>query len=359
MIRLLIVMLCWLLVASVHAEERLDYPARSDGGEATALVVHGALDPIHVRPLLEAFHRRHPGIALTYRNLGTLTLHRRFLEHPEEADVLLSSAMPWHYRLANDGHARPLDTATADAWPARARWRRELFAFTFEPVVMVVRRELVERYGRPESHADLLALLERHADALRGRVVTYDPARSGAGYTYAIAESRLSPRYWDLVAALGEADAALADTTGEMLSGLSEGRYWVGYNLLGSYARAVVEADPALAMVIPDDYALVTRRLALMPRGAPHPETARRFLDFLIGEAGQRVIAERTALGALHPALTGPGTANALRESHGEALRPLSLGPGLLATLDDLKRQALLARWRREFARGSEGLPPP
>lgn len=341
--------------AAAFASGTLHYPARDgEASPADALIVHGALDPPYVRPLLEAFHARHPDIALTYRNLDTLTLYRRFLSRPGEADLLMSSAMPWQYRLANDGHARPLDSAAAEAWPGWARWRRELFAFTFEPVVMVMRRELIERFGRPDSHADLLSLLERHGDALRGRVVTYDPERSGAGYSYAIEEARRSPRYWDLVAAFGEAEAALAATTGEMLEGLAEGEYWLGYNLLGSYAQGAVASNPALSMVIPDDYALVTRRLAMIPREAPHPSHARRFLDFLIGEAGQRLIATRTPLGAVHPDLDGPGTAAAMRAAHGEALRPIALGPGLLATLDDLKRQALLARWRREYSRGEE-----
>ncbi|WP_069384265.1 ABC transporter substrate-binding protein [Halomonas caseinilytica] len=329
--------------------EAVHYPA--DTERPAQLVVHGALDVSHIRPLLEDFHRRHPHIDLTYRNLDTLPLYRRFLASPDKADILISSAMPWQYRLANDGHARPLDTPGAQDWPAWARWRHELFAFTFEPIVMVVRRELVERYGRPDSHTELLATLRDHRDELSGRVVTYDPQRSGAGYTYAIEESRLSPRYWDLVTALGDVDTSLVDTTGEMLEGLSEGRYWIGYNLLGSYARRVVNADPDLEMVVPDDYTLVIQRLAFMADQAPHPSSAVRFLDYLISEAGQGVIAEQTSLGAVHPALSGPGTADAWRAEHGNALRPLTLSPGLLATLDDLKRQALLTRWRREFGR--------
>ncbi|WP_240724575.1 ABC transporter substrate-binding protein [Halomonas borealis] len=350
---IMLIALLWLATASAtQAAERLHFPATGPVDGATdTLVVHGALDPSYARPLLEAFHAEHPSIGLTYRNLDTLGLHRRFLETPDEVDVLISSAMPWQYWLANGGHARPLSSPQAMAWPAWARWRHELFAFTFEPIVMVVRRELIDRFGRPESHAELLELLEGHGEALHGRVVTYDPERSGAGYAYAIQESRLTPRYWDLVTAFGATQTALAATTGEMLAGLKDGRYWLGYNLLGSYARAVADADPALEVVVPDDYALITQRLALIPRQAPHPENARRFMNFLLGDAGQRVIAEATPLGAVHPSLGGPGTAHALRESHGEALRPVSLGPGLLATLDELKRQALLERWKREFTR--------
>jgi len=339
--------------APVWAEETLRFPGNATPSQPLErLTVHGALDIPQVRPLLEDFHQRFPFISLTYRNLTTLELNRRFLAaQTPSADVLISSAMPWQYRLANDGHAQPLTGARADAWPGWARWRHELFAVTFEPIVMVYRRELSERFGAPQSHAELLDLLEQHGEALRGRVVTYDPAKSGAGYSYAVEEARLSPRYWELVAALGATEAVLEETTGAMLKGLKEGKYWLGYNLLGSYAQNVVASDPALEMVIPKDYALVTQRLALIPQRARHPVTAQRFLDYLISEHGQRVIAERTALGAVHPALKGPGTANALKARLGNALRPIRLSPALLATLDDLKRRALLARWKREFRR--------
>ncbi|WP_372610949.1 hypothetical protein [Halomonas sp.] len=43
-----------------------------------------------------------------------------------------------------------------------------------------------------------------------------------------------------------------------------------------------------------------------------------------------------------------------MRRELGEGLRPIALGPSLLATLDDLKRQALLNRWQREYAQSSE-----
>ncbi|MBS9404205.1 ABC transporter substrate-binding protein [Halomonas sp. TRM85114] len=339
------------------ADESLHYPADPSAGPPHTLVINAALDLPQAEPVLQAFHRLHPEVELTYHNFTTLDLHQHFLDAPDAADVMISSAMPWQYQLANDGHAREQLSANALDWPAWARWRHELFAFTFEPIVMVVRRELDERYGALQGHADLLALLERHSRELSGRVVTYDPARSGAGYTYAIEESRLSPRYWELVAALGQTRAKLVDTTGEMLDGLVEGRYLVGYNLLGSYAREVVAANPELRLVVPDDYTLVIRRLAFVPQHAPHPETAGRFLDFLISETGQRILAEQTALGAIHPVLNGPGTAEALRQELGDALRPIDLGPGLLATLDDLKRQTLLMRWKREFSRYNALMP--
>ncbi|SHF05317.1 iron(III) transport system substrate-binding protein [Modicisalibacter ilicicola DSM 19980] len=359
----LLAALLWLasvLLSTTSKAETLHYPLLPVRSDAPRLLIHGALDPPLIAPVLEDFHRRHPHIDLSYRNLTTLEIHRAFLSDGGETppDVVMSSAMPWQYQLANHGYAQPLESQEAREWPAWAHWRHELFGITFEPVVIVYRKELAKRFGAVNDHGELLRLLERERDELRGRVVTYDPARSGAGYTYAVEEARLSPRYWALVAALGGVEADLVGTTGEMLDGLAKGRYLIGYNLLGSYAQAFSREHPELEVVVPDDYALVMQRLVFLSRSAGNPAPGQRFLDYLLSEAGQRVIGEHTPLGTVHPALEGPGSAQALRERLGEALRPIRLGPGLLATLDRLKREALLARWELEFRRGATSPRP-
>ncbi|MGC3874295.1 ABC transporter substrate-binding protein [Halomonas sp. GXIMD04776] len=357
------VVLLWVglwLLSGVSEAQILHYPAQPERTDAPRLLIHGALDPPLIAPVLEDFHRRQPHIDLTYRNLTTLEIHRAFLadEGEKNADVVMSSAMPWQYQLANHGYARALDDKAAREWPRWARWRRELFGITFEPVVIVYRRELVEHFGKVANHGDLLRLLEDERDALRGRVVTYDPAQSGAGYTYAVEEARLSPRYWELVTALGGVRADLVGTTGEMLKGLASGRYLIGYNLLGSYAQDFTRTHPELEIVVPNDYALIMQRLVFLSRSANNPAAGQRFIGYLLSETGQGVIGQNTPLGTVHPAFEGPGSAVALRERLGEALRPIRLGPGLLATLDHLKREALLDRWEREFQRAKVGRDP-
>lgn len=359
-------MLCVPLLGAALAQAappepvHLHYPAQTSLESPESLIIHGALDIPMMTPILEDFHHRHPGIDLTYRNLTTLAVNRTFLADTDnpDADVVMSSAMPWQYQLANQGYAQPLDSPESHNWPEWARWRQELFGVTFEPIVFVYHRDFAEQFTEIANHAQLLRLLEQETDALRGRVVTYDPARSGAGYTYAIEEARLSPRYWELVSALGKADARLVGTTQEMLEGLAEGRYLFGYNLLGSYAAEFVRHHPKLTLVVPDDYALAIQRLAFIPRTANNPHTAQRYLTYLLSEAGQRTISEQTPLGAVHPSLEGPGSAVALRAQLGDALRPIRLGPGLLATLDDLKRENLLSRWKQVFQQAGASYVP-
>ncbi|MYL24930.1 extracellular solute-binding protein [Halomonas alkaliantarctica] len=344
-----------LLIAALPARaETLLFPAVEEAERQRELTIHAALDLPQARPLLEDFHRRYPDITLTYRNLSTLALNRSFLHDPSAADVIISSAMPWQFSLVNDGHARALGQAAVESWPEWARWRDELVAFTFEPIVMVYHRDLAEIASPPRNHAELVELLDRHQTALKGRVATYDPVRSGAGYSYAIEEAQLSPRYWDLVVSLGGVNAALHETSSEMLNGVASGRFLLGYNVLGSYAKALVDEDPNLEMVIPDDYALVIQRSVFIPEQAPHPVAAGQFVNYLMSQEGQEVLARQTTLGAIHPQVSGEGSGRALRETFDEAIRPIGLSPRLLTALDALKRRAFLARWQREFERGQE-----
>lgn len=342
--------LAWSHAAGADGAQTLHLPAADPMSPSRSLAIHAALDMPQATPLIKAFHRRYPQIDVRYRNMSTLELYQGFLRDPQGVDVVISSAMPWQFSLANDGHARALAPKTLDHWPEWAQWRRELVAFTFEPVVMVYHRKLTDVAEPPTNHARLLSLLQEHQDRLRGRVATYDPAESGAGYSYAMEDARLSPRYRELVAALGGVKANLETTTSRMLEGLASGRYWLGYNLLGSYARAFVDRHPQLEYVIPDDYALVVQRLAFIADEAPHPQAAERFMRFLVSRRGQQVIDRDTTLGAVHPAVVDRSAQQ--RASSHSALRPMELDPQLLAALDRLKRRALLSRWQRAFQQG-------
>src|SRR5699024_6901878 len=95
----------------------------------------------------------------------------------------------------------------------------------------------------PYTHADLHKLLVNQPE-LKGRVTTYSPFGSGVGYTLFQQDARYSPRFWELVAAMGAAEVSLEENTRNMLEGLSAGRYWLGYNLLGSYAMVWAQNHP-------------------------------------------------------------------------------------------------------------------
>lgn len=316
----------------------------------TPVVIEAALDRQVIAPLLEAFERAHPDIALEYHDRSTLEVDRRAREVRPAPDVVISSAMPWQLARVNEGFAQPLDSAEARDWPAWAKWRNEVFGFTFEPVVTVYRLDLARHMMPPISHAMLHTILTEHPSLLRGRVTTYSPSRSGVGYTLFQQDARYSPRFWDLVAAMGAAEVSLEDNTQAMLDGLTEGKYWVGYNLLGSYAMHWAQTHPEVIVQVPQDYALVMMRMAFVHRDAPHPAAAKTFVSFLLGGEGQRILAGSTPLFSVLPEVIGPYTAQRLRDQVGERLYPIPINATLLAFVDPLRREAFMARWNREIS---------
>ena len=61
-------------------------------------------------------------------------------------------------------------------------------------------------------------------------------------------------------------------------------------------------------------------------------------------------LAEASGLYAIRRDIKGAHSAAALEQRLGRALRPITLGPGLLAHLDHSKHAAILRRWQQAIA---------
>lgn len=318
---------------------------------AAPLVVEAALGRQVVTPLLAAFEQAHPDIDLIYHDRTTLEVNALIERADPAPDVVISAAMPWQMNRVNQGHAQRLDSVQASQWPEWAKWRDEVFGFTFEPVVMAYRLDLARHMLPPKTHADLYHLLRTQRDKLQGKVATYSPSQSGVGYTLFQQDARYTDRFWDLVAAMGDTHSSLEPDTRSMLEGLTDGRYWLSYNLLGSYAMVWAQQHPEVIVQVPQDYALVVMRTGFIHRDAPHPRAAAVFMNFLLSRDGQRVLAGETPLFSVRPDVIGPYTAQRLRDQVGDRLYPITLNASLLAFVDPQRRAAFMARWQREFNR--------
>ena len=319
-------------------------------GEPT-VVIYSSTDQDVFTHVIEGFQRTHAGMAVVYFDLNTLDIHERILEEARtgmgRGDLVLSSAIDLQIKLVNDGLASPYRSPVTERLPPWALWRDEAFGFTFEPVVIVYNKDRVPAGDVPRTRYDLARLLGNRAETYFGKVATYDPERSGAGFLFVTQDARESEIIWALARSLGANGVKLYNNTGAILDRIATGQFLIGYNVLGSYALARARKNPAIGIVFPEDYALVMSRIALIPKSAPHPDMARKFLNYLLSENGQRIIAERSNLYAIHPDVGGEVTAAALRAKVGDALRPIRVGPGLLVYLDRAKRQIFLKRWRR------------
>jgi len=305
-----------------------------------------------VQPLIDDFERRHPGLQVDYVDLGSMALYERFVQQrndsAQRADVLWSSAMDLQIKLVNDGYALRYESPHAPQLPKWAVWKHEAYGVTYEPVGVVVHRQLLAADEMPHTRVALASLLQASTPRWRGRTATYDIARAGLGFLIAAHDAMASPRYWELVRALGRCETSLHADTQSMLERVAAGDALLAYNALGSYAEVFARIHPEIGVVYLDDYTLVVSRVAFISRTAPNPQGARLWLDYLLSEPGQRLL---TVAGGLQAVRTDAGQAHsaAALGPRGNAFRPIALGPGLLAHLDRSKHDALLKRWRREF----------
>ncbi len=322
-------------------------------GDPVNLKVYSTTDIDIVRPLIAAFQDLYPHIAVDYHDIQSIDLYDRVIresdEHKKTADLVFSSAMDLQMKLANDGYAEPYQSDTTSAIPAWAKWRNEAFGVTFEPAVIVYNKSYFKGRKIPNTRAELETLLNQDNSDLFGRIATYDVQRSGFGLLVLARDLEHYPSIWNLVRAFGRNGVKLYTSTAAILDRVSQGKFVLGYNVLGSYARARAVRDPAIDIVLPDDYTVVLSRIALIPRYAETKAVGKLFLDYLLSKDGQRVLAEEAGLNAIHPQVEGPNTANALRLNKGRSLRPIKVGPGLLVYLDQVKRAKLLKRWEQSL----------
>ncbi|WP_196216768.1 ABC transporter substrate-binding protein [Paracoccus shanxieyensis] len=336
------------LFFSQAAAQPTIFPApRGDGRE---LVIYSSLDDHLAQPLIAAFQASHPDVRVAYENLLTGELHDRIVAETAAgtgtADFAFSSAMDLQVKLANDGYARPVVTPDTPGWPDWANWRDTAYALTFEPAVFAYHKPSFAGQTPPATRADLIRWMAEHPDQARGRIGTYDVARSGVGYLFLARDQELYPGIWSVAAAMGRADVQQFSTTSDLLARIADGRLALGYNLLGSYVAEWARRDPDVGMILPQDFTVVVSRVAVVPTAARDAQLGGAFLAFLMSPPGQELLSRTLRLSAVSLEVAGQDTpAGGMQDLAGLRLKPVPVSPGLLAYLDQATRSRLLARW--------------
>ncbi|MBV2147723.1 ABC transporter substrate-binding protein [Sphingobium sp. AS12] len=346
-----------MLAIPVSAQQRpTGYPRSYDQLIADAraerqVIIYANADRAEMAPVILAFQRRYPGVFVKYADLGSTEISRRFVAETRgrkpSADLVWSSAMDLQGKLINDGFAQSYASPEKPALPASAVWKNMGFGVTAEPIGYVYNRQAIPDKRAPRTHAALEALLRRDRRALTGKVTTFDPARSNVGYLYLTEDFATTRDTRSLVEAMAATRPVLATATEPMLRAVAEGRQVIAYNVIGSYALERARRDPRIGVVFPQDYTIVTSRIAFIAREARHPAAAKLFLDFLLSREGQSLLAQHS----LWPVRTDI-RAHRLPAAQ---LRPIRIGPQLLVNLDRLKRQRFLRDWNTILTSGAEG----
>ena len=314
------------------------------------LIIYSNADGQVAEPLLADFRSMYPRIDVEYNDLNSTVLHHRFIAEtqlgPESADVLWSSAMDQQFSLVNLGHALSYDSPESAALPPWARWQSMLYATTVEPVVMVYNKELLKATELPRNRADLLRLLQSDPARFRRKVTTYDVEKSGVGFFLATRDLEAWPAFWDLARAFGKVDTRFALNVEPMLRSVASGRTTLAYNMLGAYAVRAARRSPSLGIIRPADYTLGMARTMFIARKAGHPNAARLWVDHVLSERGQTVIAGH---GGLIPVREDVSRRSGMTGAAlgGPSFRPIPLGAGLIGYLNNEKYRSFIRTWRQ------------
>lgn len=304
-------------------------------GGSDSLHILSTTDTMAFAPLIAGFQRSHPKIAVRYTVASSQEVFKAVQGEGLAFDLVISSAMDLQMKLANDGFAAAHSSPETQVLPAWASWGGQLFAFAQEPVVMIASRTAFDGLPLPRTRQDLIRALRDNPDRFRGRIGTYDPKLSGAGYLFATQDARQSDTFWRLAEVMGALDARLFASTGAMIDGVRSGNLALAYNVLGSYATPRLQEGREGVVIEPQDFTLTLLRTGFIPRNARRPELGATFLDFLVSAEGRRLFPDDAGL---------PPIDEAALEA-GQHLRPIRLDPGLLVFVDPIKRRRFLNEW--------------
>ena len=352
--RLSVIALFFLTVTSglASAKENFRFPAV--GAETAVLTIHAVADISAIEPMIRDFQQSQPGVTVDFTDYLTNELYDLLAAQcaggEPMADIVISSSVDHIAKLANDGCAQTYSSPDTRRIPDWAKWRDEVFGFTFEPAVIVYNRNLVAAADVPRTHHDLAELLRAKPELYDGKIGTYDIERSGIGYLFAFFDTQQSNIFGRLLESFGRSRATLRCCTAELLARIESGELLIGYNLIGSYAYGRYKAGAPIGIVMPRDYTLVLSRTAMIPATAGRPDLGKKFLDYLVSSRGQAVAMEKSFFFSFDRPF--PPGVDAVDPGSGTGVyRPIVIGPALLATLDQQNRRRFLSEWKASMER--------
>lgn len=344
-----------LLPLAVFAAAPAGYPAdyqkiidaaRKEG----KLVIYATTDTKAAEPIVKDFESLYPGIKVEYNDLNSTELYNRFIGEAAAGggtgDITWSSSMDLQVKLVLDGHALTYKSPESKSLPGWANWKDQAFGTTYEPISIVYNKRLLKDDEIPRSHADLARALTN--PKLQGKIVTYDPERSGVGFSYLTQDLKNNSKgFWDMAKALGNAKVKVYTSTGAMMEKVSSGEALMGYNIIGSYAFLKSKKDPSIGYLYPSDYTVVMSRVMFISKHAKNPNAAKLWADYLLSARGQQIVSDKADLFAIRSDIKGETTMAKLSKQLGAGAKTIPISNETVEFLDQKKRLDFLKKWQQ------------
>lgn len=318
---------------SFEIESEMTFPA--DNPQAELNIISTA-DLKIFTPILLAYQARNPNVSIHYVVTSSTELFKAIYTEGKVFDLVISSAMDLQIKIANDGKASEYVSVSTSSLPDWAHWRNEVFAFTWEPAVLLISRSAFSTIPIPTTRTNLIELLRDHPEIFKGRIGTYDVRRSGLGYLFATQDSRNSEVFWRLTETFGQLGTKLYCCSSDLISDIERNKLAVAYNVLGSYAAQEIKQGLRNTQIVEfEDFTTVMLRTVLIPANASNRKNAGQMVDFLMTLDRHSEMKSKAGL----PYISQD------RDYENRSADSIHLGPSLLVYLDNLKRARFVNSW--------------
>lgn len=136
---------------------------------------------------------------------------------------------------------------------------------------------------------------------LKGRIAMGNPAKSSSAWAeltnmlLVMGKEPYDEEAWKWVEKFAaQLDGKIIDSSSAIYKGTSAGEYAVGVSYEDPCVSLLVDGAKNVKIVYPEEGAVWLAAGASIVKNAPHLENAKKFIDFLLSEEGQKVIATTT-----------------------------------------------------------------
>lgn len=250
------------------------------------LTVYVSHKPQVYEPLFEEFQER-TGIWIDATEGGTNELLERIAAESAapRCDVMFGGGV--ESLLAYADCFAPLCCTGSDALlPGLAAPQDIYTPFSSLPVVLIYNTKLV-------GAQELTGWQSLFEERWRGQIALADPTVSGSSYTAVL--TMLSCFDDDdrqrLALFAAQLDGRLLADSGDVVQAVAEGVFEAGITLEETALKQMA-LNAAIGIVYPQEGTSAVPDGSAMVRGAPHPEAARRFMDFVFSREVQQRVAD-------------------------------------------------------------------
>src|SRR5262245_15004147 len=273
--------------AGLAADPALYEAAKKEGQLVwyTSLIVNQA-----VRPLVEAFNKKYPGIEVKYARADSGPNAIKIMNEAQagrpQSDVFdgIDTTPP----LLTAGLVERFVPSEANKYPAElkdpeGRWNALVVYF----LTPAVNTSIVPTAERPKTPQDLVH------PRWKGRIAWSTVPASGSGvYVGSVLQTMGNERGMAFLRALARQDIINVDATNRaILDQVIYGQYPLALSIFNHHAVLSAQKGAPVEWLKVDPISAPMHSVGLT-RNGPHPNAARLLLDFLTSEEGQRTLAE-------------------------------------------------------------------